>query len=42
VRDHAIGSKRVSVQAGVLLWIELLNHIIGDGSYFSFREMGRL
>jgi DNA repair protein RadC len=31
------------VQAGVLLGIELLDHIIiGDGSYFSFREMGRL
>ena len=31
------------VQAGVLLGIELLDHIIiGDGPYFSFREMGRL
>ena len=31
------------VQAGVLLGIELLDHlIIGNGSYFSFREMGRL
>jgi DNA repair protein RadC len=31
------------VQAGALLGIELLDHlIIGDGSYFSFREMGRL
>jgi DNA repair protein RadC len=31
------------VQAGELLGIELLDHvIIGDGSYFSFREMGRL
>jgi DNA repair protein RadC len=31
------------VQAGVLLGIELLDHIvIGDGSYVSFREMGWL
>jgi DNA repair protein RadC len=31
------------VQAGVLLGIQLLDHIIiGDGSYVSFRETGRL